>query len=128
MRDLVFLRFFRGRLRPGDALLQLTRRDVDARVDVTLAQLPEDHLAAHFLAVGAVVDALLLQCRRQVAEPDVVALCHLGESLVQLLVRHLDPEARGALHLDFLDDQAFEHLLAQDVPRRHLLAGLLQAS
>ena len=39
---------------------------------------------------------------------------------------HLDAEALGALHLDLLQDQALEHLLADDVGRRQLRALALQ--
>ena len=48
------------------------------------------------------------------------ACCCLATSLqrvVQRLVGHLDAGAIGALHLQFLQHQAVEHLLAQHVLR-----------
>ena len=49
------------------------------------------------------------------------------ERLVHRLVRDLDAEALGTLHLDLLHHEPLEHLLAEDVARRQLLAGLLDA-
>jgi hypothetical protein len=45
---------------PLESLLELARRHVDAREDVPLAQQREHDLAPHLVAVGRVVDALLL--------------------------------------------------------------------
>ena len=42
------------------------------------------------------------------------------QRVVQRLVRHLDAGAIGALHLQFLQHQAVEHLLAQHVLGRQL--------
>ena len=57
----------------------------------------------------------------------IVALRDVGERGVEHLVRDLDPEPVGALHLQLLQDQPFEHLLAQHIARRRLLALLLDA-
>ena len=110
-----------------ERLLELARRDVDAREHVALAQHRQHDLAAHLLAVGRVVDALLLQHARHLLELDVVALGDVAQRLVQHLVRHLDAEAPGTLDLDFLEDQALEHLLTDDVGGRQLRALALQA-
>ena len=111
----------------GDALVDLARRHVDARQHVALAQHLQRHFLADVLAVAAVVDALLLERGRQVAELDVVALGDLGQRLVEHFVGDLDAEAVGALHLHFLQHEALEHLLAQHVARRQLLPALLDA-
>ena len=51
----------------------------------------------------------------------------IGERLVELLVVDADAALGGALHLDFLQHESLEHLLAQYRLRRQFLARLLQA-
>ena len=109
-----------------EELVDLARRDADALQHVALAQQLQGELLAHLLAVGGVVDALLRQRLRQLGERDVVALGDVLERLVHGLVGDLDAGVIGALHLDLLQDQALEHLLAQHVLRRQLELLLAQ--
>ena len=53
----------------------------------------------------------------------LVLLGDVAQRVVQRLVGHLDAGAIGALHLQFLQHQAVEHLLAQHVLRRQLDAS-----
>ena len=93
---------------------------------IPLAQQRQRDFLAQVIAVGGVVFALLGEGVGQLRERQAVALRHVHERCVHGLVRHLDAGAIGALHLDFLQYQALEHLLAQDVLRRQLELLLAQ--
>ena len=58
---------------------------------------------------------------------NLVLLGNVAHRIVQRLVGHLDAGAIGALHLQLLQNQAVEHLLAQDVLRRQLVVLRAQA-
>ena len=118
--DVVLARL--GRTVPllGEELLDLARRDVDALQHIALAQHLHGHLAPYALAIGGVVDPLRGERLRQFGERQVVALRHIAERLVQGFVVDEDAGALGALHLDLLHDEPLEHLLTQDLRRRHL--------
>ena len=108
-------------------LVDLARRDGDALDHVALAQQRERELLAHGVAIAGVVDALRGQRLRQLRQRDVVALGDFLERAVQRLVGNLEAGAVRALHLDFLQHQPLEHLLAQHVLRRQLELLLAQA-
>ncbi len=109
------------------ALVDLPRRDVDARVDVALPQLADGHLLSNLVAIARVVETLRLERRGQVAEGNAVALGDLVERLVERLVGHLDAEPVGPLHLHLLHHEPLEDLLPQQVSRRQRLPLLLEA-
>ena len=88
--------------------------------DVALAQDLHREFLAQAVAIAGVVDALRGERRRQIGERDLVLLGDVAQRVVQRFVGHLDAGAFGALHLQFLQHQAVEHLLAQDVLRRQL--------
>ena len=96
-------------------------------IHVALAQQRERELLAHGVAIGGVVDALRRERFGQLRQRDLVALGDFRQRVVQRLVGHLDAGALGALHLQLLQDQALEHLLAQHVLRRQLELLLPQA-
>ena len=127
VRDVVFRIRVRLARIALERLVELARRDVDARIHVALPEQRQHDLAPHLLAIGGVVEALLLERHGHLLERDVVALRDVAQRLVQRFVGHLHAEARRALHLDLLQDQALEHLLADDVGRRHLRALAAQA-
>jgi len=85
----------------------------------------EDHLFAHITAVLAVVDAIFCQDFRHILELEAGIFRNLGDGSIQHLVRDLDADTCGTLHLDLLDDQTLKHLFAQNMGRRqlHVLLG-----
>ncbi len=120
MRHVVLVRLRRHFLLPLEELVDFARAHVDAPDDVALAQDLHRQLFAQAFAIGGVVDALGCEHRGQIRERNLVLLGHVAQRVVQGFVRHLDAGAIRALHLQFLQHQAVEHLLAQDVLRRQV--------
>ncbi len=87
---------------------------------VALAQDLHREFLADAFAIAGVVDALAGQRGRQVGQRDLVLLGDVAQRVVQRLVGHLDAGAIRTLHLQLLQDQAVEHLLAQHVLGRQL--------
>jgi hypothetical protein len=115
VRDVVLVGFGRHLLLPLEELIDLARAHVDTRDDVALTQDLQGDLLADALAVTRVVDALARERRRQVGELEIVGRGHVGERVVELLVGHLDARTVCPLHLQLLQHEAVQHLLAQDV-------------
>ena len=93
---------------------------------VALAQQLQGDLAADLVAVGGVVDALLGERIGQLGEREAVALGDVLQRRVHLFVGHLDARLVGPLHLQLLQHEPLEHLLAQHVLRRQLELLLVQ--
>ena len=109
-----------------EILLKFARRDVDMSDDVALAQRAQGQFLAHGFAVQLVIDALSGEGGGQLVERDLIALRNILQRAVQLLIRDGEADALGALHLNFLQNQAVEHLLPQHALRRHFDLLLLQ--
>ena len=122
VREVVLVGFGGTVLVLRDELFDLTRGDVDALQYIALPQHLGRHLAAHALPVCAVVDALRGERLGQVGEGDAVALRDIGERGIERLVVDTDAGALRTLHLDLLQHQTVEHLLAQHGGGRHLHA------
>ena len=101
-------------------LIHLAGRNADSLQHIALTQQSQRQLLTHFLAVGGVIDSLLLERFGKLGQRDVVALCDLGQGAVQRFVRHFQAGTVGALSLDLLQDEPLEDLLAQNVRRRQL--------
>jgi hypothetical protein len=96
-----------------EKLVDLARRDHDALQHVAFTQQSDDQLIAHLVAVIGVVDPLLRKRRRQVGKGDAVARRDVLQCRVQSVVGDRDAVLLRLLQLDFLQDQAVQHLLAQ---------------
>src|SRR5579863_2834246 len=107
---------YRDEMRKEITLTLLRQRDVLQHI--ALAQQRQGDLLAHLVAVRGVVDALLGKRLRQLRQRQVIALGDVQQRRVEGLVRDLHPRAGGMLQLDFLQHEALEYLLAQDVLRR----------
>jgi hypothetical protein len=103
-----------------EVLIDLAGRNAYALQDVALAEQAEGELFTHVLAVGGVVDALLLQSFGQLRQGMPLRCATSVQGRVQGLVRDLQAGLGGTLGLDFLQDQALQHLLAQHVLGRQL--------
>ena len=120
VRDVVLVRLRRHLFLPLEELVDLARAHVDSPDHVALAQDLHREFFAQAIAIGGVVDALCCERRRQIRERDLVLLGHIAQCVVQGFIRHLDAGAIRALHLQFLQHQAVEHLLAKDVLGRQV--------
>ena len=96
-----------------EELVNLTRRDDDALDYVALAQGVQRQFPAHGFAILLVLNALRLERGGQLVKWDLVADRDVLQCGVQLLIGDVEADLLGTLHLDFLQDQPLEHLLAQ---------------
>ncbi|MNZ46355.1 hypothetical protein D3C78_640340 [compost metagenome] len=108
----------------GEEVLHFLVGDLDAFGDAALTHAADDHLAANLVA--RIVEGQAVACQRllELVEGQVVALGDGGHRLVQFLVGDTHAGAFADLHLQILEDQAFQHLLGQHIAGRHLRAAL----
>lgn len=77
-----------------------------------LAQHLQRQFAAQAIAIAGVIHALLRERIRQLGKLQAVALGDVAQRFIEVFVADADAGALGPLHLHFLHDEAFEHLLA----------------
>ena len=108
-------------------LVDLAGGDADSLQYVALAQQAERELLAHVLAVGGVVDALLLQASGSCDRGMPLRCATSVRAVFRVSSGTFNPAFVGALGLDLLQHQALQHLLAQHVLGRQLELLLPQA-
>ena len=113
----------------GEEVLHFLVGDLDAFGHASLTHTADDHLAPHLITSIGIGQAITSQRFAELLQAHAVALGDGAHGLVQLFVGDTNAGAVANLQLDILDDQAFEHLLAEYVLRRQgataLVDGLL---
>jgi hypothetical protein len=111
----------------GQQLVDLGLADLDAALDVALAQAFDQHLLAQAGAEFLVAQSIRGQSLAQLVRGHAVARRDALDRLGQLRVADADAGFRGTGELQTHQHQAVEHLAFEHVPRRQLagLAGVL---
>ncbi len=126
MREIVFRLAPGLRLDGGEIVVHFGVAHRDLLVYFALAQPLHQDFVAHVFAVLAVGNIVLGQCLMQPIERQLVVLGNPLNRAVDHRVIDLDAVFLRELHQRTLGDQAFEHLLVEDIGARLLHLLLLQ--
>src|SRR5690625_3271093 len=125
--DLADIHFRRGpeaSLLGSEEVVYVLLADLDTSVHPVLLNAGDKDFLAQLGAKFADADAVVLDCLQKLLRTHALALGHLDDGLVELLVADTHPCFQAEVELQTLVDQAIQDLFAQDRVGRRLGAGL----